>query len=75
MVEIEIMTKWKIIEKILLEKKYTLFQMQYGVDEVEGFQATFIHKENDYKVKTYNKEISKEIIDYNKKYEKLYNKL
>lgn len=58
------MEEWEFIEQILLKKGYMLYQTQFGIEnEKEGFQANFINKSYEYKIKTFNKEIRNEIIN------------
>lgn len=66
MKKIDTIEEWNRIAKLLQDKEYSLFQMQYGIDSPEGFHAWFIKKggSHNYEVVTFNQEVHDGIVNY-----------
>jgi hypothetical protein len=60
---IESMETWLVLKQLIVEKGYSLWQMQYSWNQPEGFIAGFMRGDKWLEVTTHNKEIEKDITD------------
>lgn len=66
MKQVEKIEEWAALSKVLKEKGYRLWQMQFSWDMPEGFHAWFWRAgiEKDYEVLTHSRLVQDTIIDY-----------
>jgi antibiotic biosynthesis monooxygenase (ABM) superfamily enzyme len=69
MKQIDTLEQWAALAAKLAEHGYRLWQMQYGVDQPEGFHAWFFRpgKPQDFEVVTHNNDVYNAIINFKAK--------
>jgi exonuclease III len=58
---IETLSKWLVLKQMIKDKGYTLWQMQYGWDNSEGFRIGYMKGDKRLEVITHNKDVADDI--------------